>query len=155
LKILVLTISDRAARGVYEDRSGPAIEKVLQAGIPGADIRRLIVSDDPRGIEAALEDHLAMDVIVTTGGTGIGPRDHAPDVTGRFCDALIPGIGEYLRRESAKETVNAVLSRGVAGRKGATIIVNLPGSVKGAAFCAELLVPILPHACDMVRGKGH
>ena len=72
-----------------------------------------------------------------------------------FCDRSIPGIAEYLRRESCNETLNAVLSRGVAGYKGTTIIINLPGSVKGATFCAELLLPILPHACDMIHGKGH
>jgi len=78
-----------------------------------------------------------------------------PDVTARFCDALIPGIAEHLRRESHRETPYALLSRAVAGRKGRTIIVNLPGSVKGALFCAELLVEILPHAIAMVRGEGH
>jgi molybdopterin adenylyltransferase len=155
LKILVLTISDRASRGVYEDRSGPAVEKVLEEGLLGAEIERLIVSDDAAGIAEAFEKHADYDVILTTGGSGIGPRDNAPNVTTSFCDRLIPGIAEYLRRESCKETLNAVLSRGVAVYKGMTIIINLPGSVKGAVFCAELLVPILPHAFDMLRGKGH
>ena len=155
MKILVLTISDRASEGVYEDRSGPAVEKVLDEEFPGAEIERLIVSDEAAEIEGAFEKHADYDVILTTGGSGIGPRDNTPDVTMSFCDRMIPGIAEYLRSESCKETLNAVLSRGVAGYKGTTIIVNLPGSVKGAAFCAELLVPILPHACDMIRGKGH
>ena len=139
MKILVLTISDRATEGVYEDRSGPAVEKVLLA----------------TDIEEALGKDAEHDVILTTGGSGIGPRDNAPDVTMSFCDRSIPGIAEYLRSESCKETLNAVLSRGIAGYKGTTIIINLPGSVKGAVFCAELLVPILPHACDMILGKGH
>jgi len=155
MKILVLTISDRVSKGVYEDRSGPAVLEVLQEGIPGAEIERLVVPDDETRIEQAFEAHLDRDVILTTGGSGIGPRDVTPDVTARFCDALIPGIAEHLRRESYRETPYALLSRAVAGRKGGTIIVNLPGSVKGARFCAGLLAPILPHALAMIRGEGH
>lgn len=155
MKILVLTISDRASKGVYEDRSGPAVEKALGDGLEGAGIERIIVSDEVVDIEKALEDYSKYDVILTTGGSGIGPRDNAPDVTMRFCDSMIPGIAEYLRRQSCEETINAVLSRGVAGYRGTTIVINLPGSVKGATFCAKLLVPILPHAYDMIRGKRH
>ncbi len=155
MKILVLTISDRASEGVYEDRSGPAVEEVLRDGIAGARIERLVVPDDERRIEQAFDTHLDRDAIITTGGSGIGPRDVTPDVTARFCDALIPGIAEHLRRESYRETPYALLSRAVAGRRGRTVIVNLPGSVKGARFCAGLLVEILPHAIAMVRGEGH
>ncbi|MCK4237387.1 MAG: MogA/MoaB family molybdenum cofactor biosynthesis protein [Candidatus Krumholzibacteria bacterium] len=155
MKVLVLTISDRVSKGVYEDRSGPEIERILGSGLVGVDVKRLVVSDDAGEIEDALERHLNMDAIITTGGTGIGPRDNTPEITGKFCDRLIPGIAEYLRRESFKQTANAVLSRGVAGVKGHTVIVNLPGSVKGAGFCAELLVSLLPHACKMVSGEGH
>lgn len=155
MKILVLTISDRASEGVYEDRSGPAVEEVLEAGIPGARIKRLVIPDDEVEILQVFESNLDRDVIITTGGSGIGPRDVTPDVTERFCDALIPGIVEHMRRESYRETPYALLSRAVAGRKDRTVIVNLPGSVKGARFCAELLVEILPHACAMVRGEGH
>ena len=155
MRILVLTISDRASEGVYEDRSGPAVEEALRAGIAGAEIERLVVPDDGPRIERAYAAHLDRDVIVTTGGSGIGPRDVTPDATARFCDALIPGIAEHLRRESYRETPHALLSRAVAGRKGRTIIVNLPGSVEGARFCAKLLVQILPHAIAMIRGEGH
>jgi molybdopterin adenylyltransferase len=155
MRILVLTISDRASEGVYEDRSGPAVEEILQKGIPGARIERLVIPDDEAEILKSFEANLDKDVIVTTGGSGVGPRDVTPDVTARFCDALIPGIAEHMRRESYMETPYALLSRAVAGRKDRTVIVNLPGSVKGARFCAELLVEILPHACAMVRGEGH
>ena len=155
MKILVLTISDRASQGVYEDKSGPAIESILAEKLPETAIERLIVSDDANAIEETFSSHLDNDVIVTTGGTGIGPRDITPDITEKFCDRLIPGIAEYLRNESLKQTINAVLSRGVAGVKGNTLIVNLPGSVKGASFCAEQLIQILPHAMKMMRGKGH
>lgn len=155
MKVLVLTISDRASQGVYEDKSGPAIESILAEKLPEAAIERLIVSDDANAIEEALSSHPDKDVIITTGGTGIGPRDNTPDITEKFCDRLIPGIAEYLRNESIKQTINAVLSRGMAGIKGNTLIINLPGSVKGASFCTELLIQILPHALKMMRGEGH
>jgi molybdopterin adenylyltransferase len=155
LEILVLTISDRAAAGEYDDLSGPEVERILSEGIEGSLVERMIVSDDREAIENALEGALGKDVIITTGGTGLGPRDNTPEATEAFCDKLIPGISEYLREESRSETLNAVLSRGVAGMKGRTIVVNLPGSVKGAAFCAGLLVHILPHACRMALGGGH
>ena len=152
---MVLTISDRASRGEYEDLSGPAIEKILSKKIPGADITRAIVSDDRSGIEKKFGESLDYDVIITTGGTGLGPRDNTPEATESFCDRTIPGIAEYLREESRRETVNAVLSRGRAGTKGDTLIINLPGSVKGAVFCAELLGGIIPHARHMIKGVGH
>lgn len=155
MKILVLTISDRASRGEYEDLSGPALEKIIAAGIPGASVSRAIVPDETEAILAAFGENPDKDVILTTGGTGLGPRDVTPEATARFCDREIPGIAEYLRAESRRETINAAVSRGRAGMKGATIIINLPGSVRGASFCANLLVPLLPHACAMAGGEGH
>ena len=155
MKVLVLTISDRASQGMYDDKSGPAIESILTEKLPEAAIERLIVSDDAIAIEKAFSSHLDKDVIITTGGTGIGPRDNTPDITEKFCVRLVPGIAEYLRTESCKQTINAVLSRGVAGIKDKTLIINLPGSVKGASFCTEQLITILPHALKMMRGEGH
>lgn len=155
MKVLVLTISDRASQGMYDDKSGPAIESILTEKLPEAAIERLIVSDDAIAIGEAFSSHLDKDVIITTGGTGIGPRDNTPDITEKFCDRLVPGIAEYLRTESCKQTINAVLSRGVAGIKDKTLIINLPGSVKGASFCTDLLITILPHALKMIRGEGH
>lgn len=155
MKILVLTISDRAARGEYEDLSGPAVEKILAGGIPGAETERLVVPDEPADIERILRAPRGIDVIITTGGTGLGPRDCTPEITRRLCDRLVPGIAEYLRLKSLDETIHAVTSRGTAAVRGTTLIVNLPGSVEGASFCAELLLPILPHAVRMIRGEGH
>lgn len=155
MKVLVLTISDRASQGVYDDKSGPVIEKILTEKLSEVLVERLIVSDDEVAIKEAYSSHLEKDIIITTGGTGIGPRDNTPDITENFCDRLIPGIAEYLRIESCKQTINAVLSRGVAGIKDKTLIINLPGSVKGASFCTELLIPILAHAVKMMRGEGH
>jgi molybdopterin adenylyltransferase len=155
MKVLVLTISDRAFKGVYQDESGPAIEKALTFGLPDATVELQIVPDVKEEISKAFGSHLDKDVILTTGGTGLGPRDITPDVTEQFCDKLIPGISDYLRRESCAQTKNAVLSRGVAGIKGNTVIVNLPGAVKGAQFCTKLLIPILQHALKMIKGEGH
>lgn len=155
MKVLVLTISDRASQEVYEDKSGPAIESILSEKLPESFIERVIVSDDANAIEKAFSSHLDKDVIITTGGTGIGPRDNTPEITEKFCDRLIPGIAEYLRNESLKQTINAVLSRGIAGIKDTTLIINLPGSVKGASFCVKQLIQILPHALKMMSGKGH
>lgn len=155
MRVLVLTISDRASKGEYEDLSGPAIEEILFRSLHELEIERSVVSDDASEIKKSFTDNLDMDVIITTGGTGLGPRDNTPEVTEDFCDRMVPGIAEHLRRESCRQTANAVLSRGVAGLKGKTIIINLPGSVRGAKFCAELLVPLLSHACGMVGGAGH
>jgi len=151
----VLTISDRAARGEYEDRSGPAVAGAIAAGIPGAVIERLVVSDEPAGIERVIRSRDDVDAILTTGGTGLGPRDHTPEITRNLCDRLVPGIGDYLRMKSLEQTIHAVTSRGTAAVRGQTLVVNLPGSVEGAAYCAGLLVPILPHAVRMIRGEGH
>lgn len=155
MKVLVLTISDRASRGEYEDKSGPVIAQVLADGLPDAEVSREIVSDNASQIESALSANLDMDAIITTGGTGIGPGDCTPDVTGRFCDRLIPGIAEMLRSESLSQTRQAALSRATAGVKGATLVINVPGSTRAAEFCAGLLVPLIPHAVKMLAGEGH
>lgn len=155
MEILVLTISDRASKGIYEDLSGPAIERIVNQRYPDAVVTRLIVADEPAQITAAFAAHPHCDWIITTGGTGLSPRDITPETTTRFCDRLVPGIAEVLRGESLKETPNAMLSRGVAGQKGKTIIVNVPGSVRGAQFCTGLLLPVLDHAPKMIRGSGH
>ena len=155
MKVLVLTISDRASKGEYKDKSGPAIEELLSNQLNKTEISRQVISDDPMAIRQAFQENLDKDIILTTGGTGLGPRDHTPEMTESFCDRMIPGIAEMIRRESFKETANAVLSRGIAGVKGKTVIINFPGSEKGARFCAELVIPILTHAKDMLSGKKH
>lgn len=155
LTTAVLTISDRAARGVYRDASGPAIAAVLEEAFPGIAITREVVPDEPEAIMTALERLADRDWIITTGGTGIGPRDVTPETTARFCERPLPGIAETLRAESYRETPQAMLSRGYAGIRGRTIVVNLPGSVKAVVFCTRLLVPVMEHAHDMLAGKGH
>jgi molybdopterin adenylyltransferase len=155
MRVLVLTVSDRAAAGVYEDKSGPAIRAVLADAFPDAAIASAVVPDEKASIHGAFEAHAACDCIITTGGTGLSPRDVTPEATIAYCDRMVPGIAEMLRAESLKETRNAALSRGVAGMKGACLIVNLPGSVRAATFCTTLLIPLLEHACAMKDGKGH
>ena len=155
MKILVITISDRAFQGEYEDLSGPAVRKILAESIPGAEVEVVVVPDEEEEIVRALESGLEGDAIITTGGTGLGPRDITPEVTERFCERPVPGISEMLRAESLKETPNAALSRGYSGIKGRTLVVNIPGSVRGASFCARLLAPLLTHAAGMINGEGH
>ena len=155
MKILVVTISDRAFGGEYEDLSGPAVKEILDQSIDTADVEIVVVPDEEDDIARALESGLSGDVIVTTGGTGLGPRDITPEVTERFCDRAVPGISEMLRAESLKETPNAVLLRGYSGMKGRTLVVNIPGSVSGAAFCTRLLAPLLMHARGMISSEGH
>jgi molybdopterin adenylyltransferase len=155
VKALVLTVSDRASKGVYEDGSGPAIERVLRERFPDAAVTRKIVPDEKPVIVRALEEGLENDFIITTGGTGLSPRDVTPEATLEFCDRSIPGISEILRAESYRQTPNAMLSRGTAGMKGSTVIINLPGSVRAAEFCAGILAAVMPHILKMVRGEGH
>jgi len=155
VKVVVITISDRASRGEYADLSGPEIEKELRARFPSVEISRRIVPDEPREIRDALEAGAGADFILTTGGTGISPRDVTPEVTKRFCQKEIPGIAETLRAQSYAETPAAMLSRGYAGLHGATVVVNLPGSVKAVLLCMKVLCPVMEHAMGMVRGEGH
>jgi molybdopterin adenylyltransferase len=155
VEILVLTVSDRASRGDYEDLSGPAVIKILAEAFPEAKIEGLVVPDEKPAIKNVFTSHASKDFIITAGGTGISPRDVTPEATFEYCERMVPGIAETLRMESLKETPYAALSRGVAGMKGACIIINLPGSVKAAAFCTRLLIPLLPHALAMRDGKGH
>ncbi len=155
LSILVVTASDRAAAGVYEDKSGPAVEEELLGAFPDCRVERQIVPDDPEPLREALESGELFDIVLTTGGTGLGPRDITPEATRSICDRELPGIAEMLRFESRKEVATAILSRGVAGSRGRTIYVNLPGSVKGARSCTRMLLPILEHAVEMVAGGGH
>jgi len=153
--VCVITISDRASRGQYEDLSGPEIVSILREAFAGSEIRREVVPDEVQAINEAFERHTDADFILTTGGTGISSRDVTPEATLSYCERELPGIAEALRAESYRETPMAVLSRGVAGIRGNTIIVNFPGSVKAVRLCARVLIPIMEHALSMLRGEGH
>lgn len=155
LAVAVITVSDRAYRGEYEDLSGPKIKEIIEESIPKTDVNLVIVPDEKEEIQKAIIDNLDKDYIFTTGGTGLSPRDITPEVTRTICEKEIAGISEFLRRESYRETKYAVLSRGFSGMKGKTIIVNFPGSVKAVTLCARLMLPIMEHGKEMVRGGKH
>ena len=155
MKLAVITISDRASRHEYEDLSGPAIERLLREAFPEAEIARDLVPDRADRIREAFERQLGSDYIFTTGGTGISPADLTPETTEAYCDKGVPGIAEMLRMHSYAQTPNALFSRGYAGIKESTIIVNFPGSVKAASFCTSVLIPVLEHGVRMLRGEDH
>jgi molybdopterin adenylyltransferase len=156
LTIGILTVSDRAARGAYADESGPAIRRAMAEALPEATLgfEATVVSDEPAEIAAALRGFIqkSCDIVLTTGGTGIGPRDVTPEATRQVLEKEVPGIAEAIRAHSMRETPNAMLSRGTSGIAGGTLIVNLPGSPRAARSLAAFLAPLLPHAVEMVRG---
>jgi molybdopterin adenylyltransferase len=135
--------------------SGPEIEKEVRERFPDAEVTRKVVPDEPPDILAALESFVGADFILTTGGTGISPRDVTPEATMRFCQKELPGIAEALRAASLAETPSAMLSRGYAGLRGNTVVVNLPGSQKAVRLCMTVLGPVMEHAVRMLRGEGH
>ena len=155
MKIAVITISDRAYLGEYQDLSGPRIEQLISLAYPEAIIGREIVPDEADHILKAFQDYQGYDFIITTGGTGISPRDITPEVSRTFCDKELPGISEAIRSESIRETKNAMLSRAYAGMKENTILINLPGSVKAVETGLRVILPVLEHAERMLRGEGH
>ena len=155
MKILVITISDRAYRGEYEDKSGERIRSILQEKLHDTFVAKMIVPDERKEILEALKKGLEYDFVITTGGTGIGPRDITPEITKEIIEKELPGVAEILRQESYKETPQAMLSRGIAGVCKSTVIVNFPGSLKAVDLCTKLIIPIIPHSIKMLRGEGH
>lgn len=150
----VLTLSDSCSRGEREDRSGPAVIKLMdEAGYSLVDYRI-----SPDGYEPVTEALLEIckpstDLVITTGGTGFSPRDFTPEATSGVCQRIVPGIPEMLRYMSSEKVKTAWLSRGTAGIRGNTLIINLPGSVKAVSECIEFLLPVLPHSLQVLRGS--
>ena len=153
MKVAVLTISDRSARGERSDEGGPLVEQLVVAA-GGEVVARALVPDERTEIEAALKDWAdggAIDLILTTGGTGLGARDVTPAATRTVIDKEAPGIAEAMRAAGMASTPMAALSRQVAGARGTTLIVNLPGSPKAVQECLDAVIGILPHAVEMLQ----
>jgi molybdopterin adenylyltransferase len=155
MKVGVLTVSDKGARGEREDTSGPAIWEMIEAA-GGEVVRAKIVPDEPVDIRAALVAWAdeGLDLVLTTGGTGFSPRDWTPEATKAVIEREAPGLAEAMRRAGAERTPTAILSRAVAGLRGATLIVNLPGSERGVREGLAVLLPVLPHAVEVLRGEA-
>lgn len=154
LRVAVLTVSDRASAGDYEDLTGPAVEALALRLLGAEVVATAIVADDEGAIEAVLtrwcDDDVA-DLVLTNGGTGLGPRDVTPEATRRLLHAEAPGIGELMRSAGREHTPLAALSRQAAGRRARTVVVNLPGSVRGATESLEAVAGVLGHAVQMAR----
>jgi len=157
MKVARITLSDRASAGVYEDQSGPEIERIL-ADCFGQTIawERVLIPDDRAKIEAALQDmcdERHCDLVVTTGGTGPSPRDVTPEATRAVLDRELPGFGEIMRVHSFAKVPTAILSRATAGTRGSTLLINLPGNPKAIGECLPLLVPATREAIRHLRGE--
>lgn len=153
-KVSILTISDRGARGEREDISGIAIQDLLK-GLPSEVIHYEIIPDERNVIKEALircTDVLHSDLILTTGGTGVSPRDLTPDATLEVIEKEVPGFSEAMRAEGLKNTPYAIISRAICGVRKQTLIVNLPGNPKAVRECLNVILPALPHALLKLKG---
>ena len=157
IPIGVVTISDRASQGIYEDKGGPGIEAALVdlVASPWRPVRRLVPDERP-AIEAALRELADVErcpLILTTGGTGPSPRDVTPEATEAVCDRLLPGFSELMRTTSLVEVPTAILSRQIAGTRGSSLIINLPGKPAAIRTCLDAVFAAVPYCIDLIGGE--
>lgn len=152
----IVTVSDRASRGEYEDRGGPAIREYLTEILTSdwEAVARVIPDDRDLLQETLIElcDTSGCDLVITTGGTGPAPRDVTPEATEAVCDKILPGFGELMRRVSLEKVPTAILSRQIAGVRGKSLIVNLPGQPKAIRECLDAVFPAIPHCITLIGG---
>lgn len=156
IRVGIITASDKGSRGEREDLSGQVI-KELVATIAGEVVKYQVIPDEPEIIKATLIEYIdieKLDLILTTGGTGMGPRDNTPEATMAVIHKLVPGISEVMRQESLKKTNRAMLSRAVAGIRNSSLVINLPGSPKAVRECLEVILPALPHGIEIMKGQA-
>jgi molybdopterin adenylyltransferase len=157
IRAAVLTVSDRGARGEREDESGPVLAELLREA--GATVVSQEVVSDELGplVERlrALAERADVNLVLTTGGTGLGPRDNTPEATRAVVEREVPGLGEAMRAETSKQTPTAFLSRAVCGTRSGALVVNLPGSPKGVRECFAVIRPVLAHALAQLAGGDH
>lgn len=156
-RVAVLTISDKCSKGQREDKSGKIVQE-LAVKLPAEVVKYEIVPDEPPMIKEKLieySDKLNVDLVLTTGGTGFTPRDFTPEATREVIEREVQGIPEAMRYFGLQSTKRAMLSRGIAGIRGKTLIINLPGSSRGAKESLESVLDELPHGIDMILGREH
>ena len=149
----VLTVSDSCSRGEKVDLSGPAVAKALGRRSFHVVVRSMVADERAAIQEKLIELCRSARLVVTTGGTGIAPRDVTPEATGAVCDRLVEGVAEQMRFQGVRKTPFAALSRGVCGVRGASLILNLPGSPAGAVESLEAVMELLPHALELIAGR--
>jgi molybdopterin adenylyltransferase len=157
MRIAVITVSDSVSRNERHDATGPALA-ALATENGWRVLSRHVVADDEeplRKLLASLADRDELDVILTAGGTGLGPRDSTPEATAAVCSKLVPGLGELMRQEGRESNEQATLTRATAGVRGRTLIVNLPGSPRGAVESLQVIAALLPHAVEVLHGARH
>ena len=152
----IITLSDKGSKGLREDKSGPAIREILEADGRFDVLEQFLFSDDRENLERELVrlcDEEKLYLILTTGGTGLSPRDNAPEATLAVADRQVPGIAEYMRARSFEITPKAMLSRGVSVMRGSSLIINLPGSTKAVRENLGFIMPALGHGLDIMLGR--
>jgi molybdopterin adenylyltransferase len=157
MRVAILTISDSSSRGERPDRSGPSVrERCVNLGWQVAS--ETVLPDDRAKMSEALKqitDSASVELILTTGGTGLGPHDVTPEATAEICERIVPGLSELMRERGRQSTPRAALSRALVGTRGTALIVNLPGSPRGAVESLNAIADLLPHASEVMRGARH